>query len=464
MQSRVELQRARRAALATVEPAAPAAINAPASVPVTPPQAAITPSPATRMVSRRGSSKVPAKLGAFGQVAGKLGAARQAGARTKLVSLAAIAATVAGTTVTATSTSLAQPLVFEEASPITAEISGIDIEMRLGAASRGAPAGRATSVADLTDLIGEYLEVPADENLLVAAEALSYAEMMLTHERRATPDMLDEIREAAEGVREALHVAAEFNAEGEIDPALVQSVLGESYVTPEDGELAEPFNLLSQVDAQLIAEELIAEQVEHATERLEMVLAEAELSVPAIAPRPLTALEAIEALVVEAQADGARLHAAYAYAFAGMSNGRIPASALQPLSWAPTHMLRPDAATQFERLNEAYRAQFGTDIGISSSYRTFAGQVQSRARHGRWAAPPGTSNHGWGVAVDLTGGINRFGTPQHRWMRENAPAFGWILPDWAQERGRLPEPWHWEFWGTPDPTTGEIPTPGVIQN
>jgi len=61
------------------------------------------------------------------------------------------------------------------------------------------------------------------------------------------------------------------------------------------------------------------------------------------------------------------------------------------------------------------------------------------------AAVPGTSNHGWGIAVDLSGGINRFGTAEHQWMRRNAPYFGWILPSWAQERGSRPEAWHWEF-------------------
>ena len=36
------------------------------------------------------------------------------------------------------------------------------------------------------------------------------------------------------------------------------------------------------------------------------------------------------------------------------------------------------------------------------------------------AAVPGTSNHGWGLAVDLCGGIERFGTQQYAWMQANA--------------------------------------------
>jgi LAS superfamily LD-carboxypeptidase LdcB len=63
------------------------------------------------------------------------------------------------------------------------------------------------------------------------------------------------------------------------------------------------------------------------------------------------------------------------------------------------------------------------------------------------AAVPGTSNHGWGTAVDLCGGVEAFGTATHLWMLENAPAFGWFHPSWAKPGGGRPEPWHWEFAG-----------------
>jgi LAS superfamily LD-carboxypeptidase LdcB len=61
------------------------------------------------------------------------------------------------------------------------------------------------------------------------------------------------------------------------------------------------------------------------------------------------------------------------------------------------------------------------------------------------AAVPGTSNHGWGRAVDLCGGIESFGTPQHDWLVANAPRFGWVHPSWAEVTGSRPEPWHFEF-------------------
>ena len=48
------------------------------------------------------------------------------------------------------------------------------------------------------------------------------------------------------------------------------------------------------------------------------------------------------------------------------------------------------------------------------------------------AAVPGTSNHGWGLAVDLCGGIQNFGTPHYTWMKANAGRFGFLHPDWAE--------------------------------
>jgi hypothetical protein len=137
----------------------------------------------------------------------------------------------------------------------------------------------------------------------------------------------------------------------------------------------------------------------------------------------------------------------------GYTNGRIPLSALTPISWDPVERLRPDAAAALEALNVVYRARFGANIAITDSYRDYDAQVRVRAEKGNLAAVPGTSNHGLALAVDLGGGINSFGTVQHNWMRDNAPAYGWIHPAWAQANGSKPEAWHWEFNGSYTPTT-----------
>jgi LAS superfamily LD-carboxypeptidase LdcB len=85
---------------------------------------------------------------------------------------------------------------------------------------------------------------------------------------------------------------------------------------------------------------------------------------------------------------------------------------------------------------------------VADSYRTYERQVQLYAERPHYAAHPGTSEHGWGLAVDLCGGIETDGTPQNIWMRTHAAQFGWFHPTWADQGGGGPyEPWHWEFAG-----------------
>lgn len=127
------------------------------------------------------------------------------------------------------------------------------------------------------------------------------------------------------------------------------------------------------------------------------------------------------------------------------SNGKIPISNLCPVWASPGHYLRADAAYGFDRMNEAYTVRFGKPVCITDSYRPYDIQVRLKLSKPGLAATPGKSNHGWGVATDLCGGINRFGTPQHEWMRANAGQFGWYLPGWAQQNGSKPEAWHWQY-------------------
>ena len=131
----------------------------------------------------------------------------------------------------------------------------------------------------------------------------------------------------------------------------------------------------------------------------------------------------------------------------GFANGLVPEAALCALPGAGGHRLRGDAAAAFVELDSAYRAEFGTSVCVTDSYRDLAAQVAVRAAKPGLAAVPGTSNHGWGVALDLCGGIQTFGSPQHAWMRLNAPLHGWFHPAWAQAGGSKPEAWHWEFAG-----------------
>ncbi|UCN14256.1 D-alanyl-D-alanine carboxypeptidase family protein [Cellulomonas iranensis] len=154
---------------------------------------------------------------------------------------------------------------------------------------------------------------------------------------------------------------------------------------------------------------------------------------------------AAEAARVAAEQEAQR--AAWKASLQGYANGKIPSSALCGVGFDKNALLRCDAAESLDALDAAFFAQFGTHLTVSDSYRSYAAQVACRANKGSLCATPGTSNHGLGVAVDLGGSVQSFGTAQHQWMRENAPTYQWTLPEWARATGSKPEPWHWEYTG-----------------
>lgn len=153
----------------------------------------------------------------------------------------------------------------------------------------------------------------------------------------------------------------------------------------------------------------------------------------------------------------------------GYQNGRIPLTLLAPIPWEPGLYLRADAEAALSRLDAAYSAAFGHDIVITSAYRDYQDQVAARTY---WcglgacgnAAVPGTSNHGWGVAVDI--GENNhtvigYVSPTYAWMKAHGAQYGWVHPAWAEPGGVGPhEAWHFEFDGSAtDPVTPDPPTP-----
>ncbi|WP_409332656.1 D-alanyl-D-alanine carboxypeptidase family protein [Trujillonella humicola] len=138
--------------------------------------------------------------------------------------------------------------------------------------------------------------------------------------------------------------------------------------------------------------------------------------------------------------DGAR-------SWGGYPNGLIPPSALCEIGVA-AHALRCDAAAAYRAMSAAFASAFGTPLCITDSYRTYASQVRLYGQKPALAAVPGTSNHGWGLAVDLCGGVQTFGTAQYQWMVANAGRFGWLHPTWADPGNGREEPWHWEYAGT----------------
>lgn len=123
-------------------------------------------------------------------------------------------------------------------------------------------------------------------------------------------------------------------------------------------------------------------------------------------------------------------------------NGLIPKSMLCPLQ-QKGFSLRADAAIAFVSLNEAYRKRFGRPMCVTDAYRSLAEQQSVYYRRPGFAAVPGRSNHGLGLAVDLCGGVERFRSPEFNWLEKNGRRYGWFHPDWAYSSPF--EPWHWEY-------------------
>lgn len=145
------------------------------------------------------------------------------------------------------------------------------------------------------------------------------------------------------------------------------------------------------------------------------------------------------------------------------ANGKFPNSMLAYLGWPEADHLRlvPTAAASITRLAAAFEAAFGKPLYLSDAYRTYDQQVRLKIQKGSFAAKPGTSVHGLGLAIDAASRINVDGSVEHRWMEANAGAFGWVNPAWAQDynsNNGEHEPWHWEYHANLDRSNIIVPT------
>ena len=120
----------------------------------------------------------------------------------------------------------------------------------------------------------------------------------------------------------------------------------------------------------------------------------------------------------------------------GGGNGRLSMSQLKQVE--PGHFLHPYVADKFTQMKQDAASQ-GVNLNINNAYRSYEKQVEMANRLGLYsrggkAAVPGTSNHGWGTAVDLN-------------VRSNPGAFQWLQANAAKYGfNNIPrEPWHWEI-------------------
>jgi D-alanyl-D-alanine carboxypeptidase len=127
-------------------------------------------------------------------------------------------------------------------------------------------------------------------------------------------------------------------------------------------------------------------------------------------------------------------------------NGQLDRSELTAVSggWNGSAYLLPPAAAAWEEMRVA-AALDGVNLQAIDTYRSW--EVQEGAYHahlrGDKAAnvlPPGESEHGNGLAVDITNGhLVGPGDPEHIWLQNHGSRFGWYPISI--------ESWHWEFRG-----------------
>ena len=127
-------------------------------------------------------------------------------------------------------------------------------------------------------------------------------------------------------------------------------------------------------------------------------------------------------------------------------NGHLEAHELVEVSggWYGTAKLLPPAAQAWESMRVAAAAD-GVDLYAVDTYRSYDVQAHAHGeylagRKNAYVAPPGQSEHGYGLAVDVTNGSPVGpGDREWEWLRDNASRFGW--------HPISNESWHWEFRG-----------------
>lgn len=134
------------------------------------------------------------------------------------------------------------------------------------------------------------------------------------------------------------------------------------------------------------------------------------------------------------------------------TNGNLNASQLEGIGVGSMKAAPP--AARAIRAMRAAAAREGINIGVTDAYRDYATQVRLKQQKGRLAATPGRSNHGWGLAFDLSdnGRSIQRSSATYRWMKANSERFGIYGP--------LASPyeiWHWEYRGGGSASPATVP-------
>ena len=122
--------------------------------------------------------------------------------------------------------------------------------------------------------------------------------------------------------------------------------------------------------------------------------------------------------------------------------------------------LTPECDAAYMRMKAAAAAQ-GLSLYISSGFRSYDTQDviynryvanDGKANADRYSARPGHSEHQTGLAIDLNGVLDSFGsTAEGKWVPAHAHEYGFILryPKGQEaQTGYMYEPWHIRYIGT----------------
>jgi hypothetical protein len=145
-----------------------------------------------------------------------------------------------------------------------------------------------------------------------------------------------------------------------------------------------------------------------------------------------------------------------------VENGNIPNNLMGKATKGSVNkpIMLKEIISNYDRLAVAFGNKFpGKQLG-AFGYRSYERQVTTKQRVPKLAATPGTSRHGWGLAIDIhyfqTGVAEplalEYSSDEYKWLDANAPKYGWVNPQWAREnnankksKSRKEEPWHWEW-------------------
>jgi len=154
----------------------------------------------------------------------------------------------------------------------------------------------------------------------------------------------------------------------------------------------------------------------------------------------------------------------------GGKNGTIPKDKLGNIDASyGGGILHIEAAKMYNKLIAQAKKE-GIRWRVSSTYRDLAGQVACFKKYGSGsAAKPGSSPHGWGLALDFgeiagmqqararalgvgradasAARYTRENSKIYQWLARNGPKYGWYNPYRLADGSRMEEAWHWEYWG-----------------